>query len=91
MATSSRDQRAFEPVDERFLSGRPKMAANVRVADAPKIFRMKRHRPAAFRTRGRHRRDQADARASCHQGEDTRELSLSKMAFGVIRALAACR
>src|SRR5713226_6923938 len=55
-----REQRSLEPVDKLLLSGEPKLAANVRVADAPEIFRMKRHDPAAFRARGRHGGNQAD-------------------------------
>jgi hypothetical protein len=72
---SRREQRALEPVDERLLSGQPKLTANVRVADAPEIFRMKRHDRAAFRARGRHGGDQAASGARRNKGEDAREFT----------------
>jgi hypothetical protein len=87
-ATSSRrEEQASEPVDERLLSGRSKVAADVRVADAPETFRVKLHDSAAFRARGRHGGNQADPGARRHQGEDARELVAFKNGIPVIRAL----
>jgi hypothetical protein len=72
--SSRREQRALEPVDACLLSGQPKLAANVPVADAPEVFRTKRHDPAAFRASRRHGGNQADPGARRHQREDAREL-----------------
>src|ERR1700746_2995012 len=88
---SQRQHGALEPFDKRFLSGWPKLTADMYVTNPPRTFRVKRQKSAALGALRGHSRYQADSGACRHQREDARKLIALEDCVRRDSSLAACR